>query len=210
MKLSHLFAMALVVGFAYVPSAQAVAVDPCPSFFGSPNVMPLGTLVAPASGCYHVNESTADLNVHDAMDGSLAPNTMITITYSYAGLSPWLLSVDANGANGEGASVVSVSAISGDSGSVVDSSSVNPFIIVLAKLDLDNSLGIAIIKNLSSVSASFHSIFNAEIDNPTYGGNVLVSYGVTPVPLPPAFLLFASCVIALAGFSMYRKARSQA
>ncbi len=77
---------------------------------------------------------------------------------------------------------------------------------VLVTASITGTTGIATIKNLSPTAVNFFSFFTGVQGLSGITANAVISQ----VPLPPAFVLFASGLIALAGFSMYKKASNQA
>ncbi len=70
-----------------------------------------------------------------------------------------------------------------------------------------------VIKNLTSAPEYFYytmtELINLVVTQGCQCGTATLTIAAVVAPLPPAFLFFASGLIALAGFSMYRKAHSQ-
>ncbi len=205
MKLRRVFAAALLSVLAVAFDAHAMAINPSP--LGSLD----SPLVAGDSGKYQLTAFQGS-SIVDTLNGYLDANTMITITYSYSGLNPYYLSIDATGANEEGQTTASIGAVDypGTDFTVFPSSTTAtaPGLPLAVMADLTEETGTAIIENKSSAVASFSSLFKAFVfgDN----GSLTVSYNVTAIPLPPAAVLFLIGLLSMAGFGLYRKAREQA
>jgi hypothetical protein len=202
MKLARLFAAALVVGFAFISSAQALPI-------------PGSTLASPSDngdyGNYDVTAPASKLTT-DILTGYLATNSMITITYTAKGVDPKYVSINATGANGLGQTTASVyakgSPLAVYTDPTIDTYAPFPLLIVsTAGIDLGLGEGKVMITNLSSTMvANISSVFKILVSRGSDGEAFNVSWNVTSVPLPPAFLLFASGLIALVGFSLYKRA----
>jgi hypothetical protein len=209
MKLSPLFAAAILAGVAFAPNAQASDVN-----FNGPNYN-MGTVATGQTGTIATNPKTVTGGAEYALaSGTLSPDTEIVFTYTGipgttapkvltaigtyidSGLTYYTTSQD----NGSGAITVAYSIDPGLPPGVTVLSGSLP-VLVTANI----GSGKTVIENLSSLDVSFSSYLKA-----TRGlSGITATYNVSSVPLPPAFLLFASGLIALAGFAAYKKAGSQ-
>ena len=202
MKFSRFLVAAIVVGLAFGSSANAATV----------NSSTVGSLPTP-SGSYSTSGTGAFGSIADTLSGSLNPNTQITILYTYTNLNPAYLIETATGSNGLGQAISSL--VATDNGGAYtqlsnNHTSTSASLPILATANFSQNNGTVVFKNLSSTEAAgFSSVFNS-IFLGNGGASILVSYNITNVPLPPALILFASGLIALAGFSMYKKASAQA
>jgi hypothetical protein len=179
-KFTALFAAALIGGAAFAPTAQAATVN-----------MSLGTLDAGASGSYIGSPVN---NLDYTATGKVAADTEAVFTLSASSLPAGLLS--AAGSLGKNASLVSASASSIGTLSSIGS------LPVIAVAYLTGGYATVTIENLTSKAEAFTTYFTDAI---TKGKSVFnVSYTVSSVPLPETALLFATGLIALAGFA-YRK-----
>ena len=78
-------------------------------------------------------------------------------------------------------------------------------VFVLSSLSPNVAFGSVVFENRSGVAESFTALFSG-----VHFGAGSITTAVASVPLPPAMILFASGLIALAGFGAYRKNRDQA
>jgi len=195
-------AIALMSFFAVVADAQAMAINPSP----------LGSLDSPlgvgAYGKYSIS-GTAGSYIIDTLNGYISSGTKITITYSYGDVDPFFMSIDGTGANSGGQTTASIGAInypgSGLTVLPLVTTSTAPGLPIFATANLTIDTGKAVIADLSSSVISFSSLFKAFVLSDS--GFVNVWYEVSPVPLPPALVLFLAGLASFAGLRFYRKNR---
>lgn len=199
MKLSHLFVAALVASFALASSAGAATVPP--SSFGAP----LSNATSPGFGEYDIPQGAFSLL--DSVVGYLAPNTKITFTYTVAKPLPYILTVNASGANSDGSATASGAYVDETAFPTQVSSTVAALPIIVTAGFNANAVGTTIIENFSSLIASFTSSFAAYLLSPIAGTSLHVDWVISSVPLPGAFLLFGSGLAALAGVGAHKRSR---
>jgi hypothetical protein len=195
MKLFHLFAIALITAPLLASPSRAATLN-------------LGTLSAGSSGT-GTSYSGMTTSFTDTMNGTLAANSEVTFTYNYTGLTPAALSMTGIGSNSGGLAYTSVSGFNSN-GTLLygtqNQSTSSPTLPIFVTASLTPSSGTAstTIVNASSSSVNFSSIFQ-DIIFSISSGALTSSYKVSAVPLPASLVLFASGLLALAGFAAYRK-----
>jgi hypothetical protein len=206
MKSFRFLAAALIAGLAFAPSAHATSVIDLSGVSGGSGYY---TAISTSGGYVYFGVAPGS-SVLDTLSGNLAPDKEITISYTYLNLSPTYVGATVNGSNGTVGPTASVGALDG-SGFVpltTDPVTVTALPIIVTA-GLGPVSGTTVIENLSStLSATFSSAFQAVAT--TGPGELVVSYNETSVPLPPAFLLFATGLAALAAFGAYKKVKNVA
>jgi hypothetical protein len=183
MKLSRLFLAALIAGLFVSPSAHAVTA----SYYD-----------VEAYNKNHLYGFEHDYLV----DGVLENNKQILITYTATNVSPAFLLAQGNVAPGS----LNLTALRTNLGSWFPLSTSYVFTETNSLNHTGTLTDTILIKNVSGFSETFAAYFLSIIKQVGCGSVVGVTAEISSVPLPPAFLLFASGLVALGGFAARKKA----
>lgn len=205
MKYRHIiFSAALSLALFVSAGAQAA------SIFNSTD---LGTLSLGQSGTTNiVNVGGTSSVVHDFVEGAIPANSMITFTYSFAGVSdkgPYSLTGDGTYDYTHGTTPYSgwvhTNSHGGDSwgAKVNGGNSSEQLAFATAALAGNLTGGTVTFNNLSKGLMWFSAEFLGKIMN----GYSEASWKVSAVPLPAALPLFGAGLLGLAGLGRFRKSR---
>jgi len=162
----------------------------------------LGYLIPGDTGTvdFYQENYAGNKDLYDSASGTLAAYSKIVFSFTLDAGSAEPGSIYAGSSYNDGASSYDVSIFS--TGNLVTGSTSNLLVTVLA--DLDAKLGTVIIENYSSYIVDFFAYL--------LGGNgnsikdVVTTYAVSSVPLPPSVLLFLSGILMVSFFVARRKA----
>ncbi len=187
MKISKLLIAVLIASATLVSAAHATTIS-----------NDLGT-VGVTSPLTSGSSSFSSKSLNDTTTGKLKGDTEITFTLTSSSTAPTALLAQGS-LNG--------SAPVGSFGNPIASStgSISSVLPIIATSNLTTGTATITIANFTTGISSFAATFLAAI---TKSDKFTVSYIVSAVPLPATWVLFASALIALAGFRM-KKARNQA
>jgi hypothetical protein len=197
MKLSHLFIATLVAGLVASTGANAVIVT-------EPNV----TLTNGSSSSNTQTITGSDFYNYSE-NGTLAPETQVIFTYVATNVQNVLLHEEAAGVGANGAPPLLFNPSQPSSQSSPQISGALPVLLTAyftpTVPGVGTLTGQITLQNLTNSVKDFSAIFVSFLTMAAGGGRVLVSAQASSVPLPPAVLLFASGLIAMAGFGAYKK-----
>lgn len=162
----------------------------------------LGTVVSGQNGEIRTTQKDVEGGTAYAyVSGVLAANTIVEFTYQgTASFEPGKVIGNSSYTD----SILGYSITADSDGATSVNAETLP-VIVLAYLS-DPKTGIVAIKNLSSVAVDFFCYALQDKGNSFKG--VYAVYGASPVPLPPAALLFISGLTALAGAAKKFRAKA--
>ncbi|MDR3450305.1 MAG: hypothetical protein P4M15_11270 [Alphaproteobacteria bacterium] len=204
--------LAAIVTLATASAAQANTVNFSGNNwdFGTVAIGQSGTVTTNPNSDFVVDSSNNPMTSYDLGYGFIPAGSKITFTYVIT--PPLTGSVEANG-NYSFVAGNSLFTITSSNGAATEyktnlinhaTTTIAPpaALPVLTSANISSGIGKTVITNLSNSVVGFSSYFLSLI---APGSHLSVTYNVSAIPLPESVVLFASALMALAGFSLYRR-----
>lgn len=197
MKISHLLAAVFIVVLALPTNAYAVSIH-LDNEISYDSVIKKGKTIRDGNHGVVVTDNSSGTTVYDyTVSGVLKKMTEISITFEAKGVKK---DFDLDAGKAPPATLPK---------GVYPTLFLSDLKVVPTTSHKKNYFYTLTIENWTDKVESFTARFYAIIKQ-GQGGGVKIRYEASAVPLPPSFLLFASGLIALAGFAAYKKVGGQA